>query len=62
MDLAEDHGPEWVRHNIRQLTRIYPAGTRTDSSNYSPVNLWLAGCQIGRNNNNNYYCAVKIIS
>uniref|UniRef100_A0A672P2E2 Phosphoinositide phospholipase C n=1 Tax=Sinocyclocheilus grahami TaxID=75366 RepID=A0A672P2E2_SINGR len=26
--------------------RIYPAGSRTDSSNYNPVPLWNAGCQI----------------
>uniref|UniRef100_A0A8C4I963 Phosphoinositide phospholipase C n=1 Tax=Dicentrarchus labrax TaxID=13489 RepID=A0A8C4I963_DICLA len=26
--------------------RIYPAGIRTDSSNYNPVPLWNAGCQI----------------
>uniref|UniRef100_A0A8L0DSV3 Phosphoinositide phospholipase C n=1 Tax=Oncorhynchus mykiss TaxID=8022 RepID=A0A8L0DSV3_ONCMY len=28
------------------LSRIYPAGSRTDSSNYNPVPLWNAGCQI----------------
>lgn len=29
------------------MSRIYPAGSRTDSSNYNPVPLWNAGCQIG---------------
>lgn len=29
------------------LSRIYPAGWRTDSSNYSPVEMWNGGCQIG---------------
>ncbi|KAK6191656.1 hypothetical protein SNE40_003288 [Patella caerulea] len=29
-----------------KLLRIYPAGTRTDSSNYNPVPMWNAGCQV----------------
>uniref|UniRef100_A0A672P0A2 Phosphoinositide phospholipase C n=1 Tax=Sinocyclocheilus grahami TaxID=75366 RepID=A0A672P0A2_SINGR len=29
-----------------KYNRIYPAGSRTDSSNYNPVPLWNAGCQI----------------
>lgn len=37
----------YIRHNVDKLSRIYPAGSRTDSSNYSPVPLWNAGCQIG---------------
>uniref|UniRef100_A0AAY5EKY8 Phosphoinositide phospholipase C n=1 Tax=Electrophorus electricus TaxID=8005 RepID=A0AAY5EKY8_ELEEL len=28
------------------LSRIYPAGSRTDSSNYNPVQMWNSGCQI----------------
>uniref|UniRef100_A0A673FVU9 Phosphoinositide phospholipase C n=1 Tax=Sinocyclocheilus rhinocerous TaxID=307959 RepID=A0A673FVU9_9TELE len=34
------------KHNTDKLSRIYPAGLRTDSSNYNPVPLWNAGCQI----------------
>lgn len=30
-----------------KLSRIYPAGSRTDSSNYNPVPMWNVGCQIG---------------
>uniref|UniRef100_A0A8C4SDT1 Phosphoinositide phospholipase C n=1 Tax=Erpetoichthys calabaricus TaxID=27687 RepID=A0A8C4SDT1_ERPCA len=37
---------DFITHNMRQLSRIYPAGKRTDSSNYNPVDLWIAGCQI----------------
>lgn len=37
----------YIRHNVDKLSRIYPGGSRTDSSNYSPVPLWNAGCQIG---------------
>uniref|UniRef100_A0A8C6LMD0 Phosphoinositide phospholipase C n=1 Tax=Nothobranchius furzeri TaxID=105023 RepID=A0A8C6LMD0_NOTFU len=29
-----------------KLSRVYPAGSRTNSSNYDPVPLWNAGCQI----------------
>lgn len=32
---------------MSHLSRIYPAGWRTDSSNYSPVEMWNGGCQIG---------------
>ncbi|TRZ00779.1 hypothetical protein DNTS_034751 [Danionella cerebrum] len=40
-------GPEFVLHNARQLSRVYPSGLRTDSSNFSPQDMWNAGCQIG---------------
>lgn len=39
----------YIRHNVDKLSRIYPAGSRINSSNYSPVPLWNAGCQIGIN-------------
>uniref|UniRef100_A0A8C6LII7 Phosphoinositide phospholipase C n=1 Tax=Nothobranchius furzeri TaxID=105023 RepID=A0A8C6LII7_NOTFU len=39
-------GAEFVCHNSRQLTRIYPTGFRTDSSNFNPQEMWNAGCQI----------------
>lgn len=38
---------DYIRHNVDKLSRVYPAGSRTDSSNYNPVPLWNAGCQIG---------------
>lgn len=44
--LAEESVSDFIRHNIDKLSRIYPAGLRTDSSNYNPVPLWNAGCQI----------------
>jgi hypothetical protein len=28
------------------MLRIYPRGSRVNSSNYDPVPLWLAGCQL----------------
>uniref|UniRef100_A0A672UHM2 Phosphoinositide phospholipase C n=1 Tax=Strigops habroptila TaxID=2489341 RepID=A0A672UHM2_STRHB len=44
--LIRDAGNEFVRHNTWQLTRIYPSGMRTDSSNYNPQEMWNVGCQI----------------
>ncbi|NWU76225.1 PLCD4 phosphodiesterase, partial [Onychorhynchus coronatus] len=44
--LIRDAGNEFVRHNAWQLTRIYPSGMRTDSSNYGPQEMWNVGCQI----------------
>uniref|UniRef100_A0A8C5CY08 Phosphoinositide phospholipase C n=1 Tax=Gadus morhua TaxID=8049 RepID=A0A8C5CY08_GADMO len=36
---------EFVEYNRRQMSRIYPKGTRMDSSNYNPQPFWNAGCQ-----------------
>ncbi|XP_077354537.1 1-phosphatidylinositol 4,5-bisphosphate phosphodiesterase delta-1-like isoform X3 [Festucalex cinctus] len=44
--LAEEAANAYVNHNVDKLSRTYPAGSRTDSSNYNPVPLWNAGCQI----------------
>eukprot|EP00063_Salmo_salar_P091241 XP_014066076.1 PREDICTED: 1-phosphatidylinositol 4,5-bisphosphate phosphodiesterase beta-1-like [Salmo salar] len=33
-------------YNKQQLSRIYPKGTRVDSSNYMPQLFWNAGCQL----------------
>ncbi|KAF7658139.1 hypothetical protein LDENG_00016650 [Lucifuga dentata] len=39
-------GTDFVQYNTKQLSRIYPSGLRTDSSNYNPQELWNVGCQI----------------
>ncbi|CAB1450048.1 unnamed protein product [Pleuronectes platessa] len=39
-------GVEFVEYNKRQMSRIYPKGTRMDSSNYSPQPFWNVGCQM----------------
>lgn len=44
--LAQESGTNFIHHNIRHFSRIYPAGWRTDSSNYNPVDMWNVGCQI----------------
>ena len=49
MNLVNTQGADYVEYNKRQLSRIYPAGGRVDSSNYNPQQAWNAGCQIGTN-------------
>ncbi|XP_054845106.1 1-phosphatidylinositol 4,5-bisphosphate phosphodiesterase zeta-1-like [Eublepharis macularius] len=36
----------FVLHTASFITRIYPKGTRTDSSNYDPQAFWNVGCQM----------------
>jgi len=38
---------DFVNHNKRFLTRVYPNRMRVDSSNYNPQDLWNCGCQLG---------------
>lgn len=33
-------------YHQKQFSRVYPKGQRIDSSNYIPVPLWNAGCQM----------------
>lgn len=44
--LAKEAGSDFVQYNTQQLSRIYPGGLRTDSSNYNPQDMWNVGCQI----------------
>uniref|UniRef100_A0A8C6UIW8 Phosphoinositide phospholipase C n=1 Tax=Neogobius melanostomus TaxID=47308 RepID=A0A8C6UIW8_9GOBI len=44
--LVKTAGGDFVRHNQRFLSRIYPAGSRTTSSNYNPQKFWNVGAQL----------------
>ncbi|XP_039284190.1 1-phosphatidylinositol 4,5-bisphosphate phosphodiesterase classes I and II isoform X2 [Nilaparvata lugens] len=44
--LLKERPIEFVNYNKHQLSRIYPAGTRFDSSNFMPQVFWNAGCQL----------------
>ncbi|XP_061438066.1 1-phosphatidylinositol 4,5-bisphosphate phosphodiesterase zeta-1-like [Rhineura floridana] len=44
--LIKKRGPDFVAHTIYFITRIYPKGTRTDSSNYDPQEFWNVGSQM----------------
>ena len=37
---------EFVNYNKRQLSRLYPKGSRVDSSNFMPQMFWNSGCQL----------------
>ncbi|XP_037017686.2 1-phosphatidylinositol 4,5-bisphosphate phosphodiesterase beta-2 [Artibeus jamaicensis] len=45
-DLLSKAAVQFVDYNKRQMSRIYPKGTRMDSSNYLPQMFWNAGCQM----------------
>ncbi|XP_061469182.1 1-phosphatidylinositol 4,5-bisphosphate phosphodiesterase beta-2 isoform X2 [Rhineura floridana] len=45
-DLLTKSPIQFVDYNKRQMSRIYPKGTRMDSSNYMPQMFWNVGCQM----------------
>ncbi|KPU77402.1 uncharacterized protein Dana_GF19456, isoform B [Drosophila ananassae] len=46
MNYLKQSSIDFVNYNKRQMSRIYPKGTRADSSNYMPQVFWNAGCQM----------------
>uniref|UniRef100_A0A8C6WS17 Phosphoinositide phospholipase C n=1 Tax=Neogobius melanostomus TaxID=47308 RepID=A0A8C6WS17_9GOBI len=46
MDILKNSPVKFVEYNKNQLSRIYPKGTRVDSSNYTPQLFWNVGCQM----------------
>ncbi|XP_023821579.1 1-phosphatidylinositol 4,5-bisphosphate phosphodiesterase beta-3 isoform X2 [Oryzias latipes] len=46
MEALKNSPVEFVEYNKNQLSRIYPKGTRVDSSNYMPQVFWNVGCQM----------------
>ncbi|XP_063236016.1 1-phosphatidylinositol 4,5-bisphosphate phosphodiesterase classes I and II [Bacillus rossius redtenbacheri] len=44
--LLKEQPIEFVNYNKHQLSRVYPGGTRFDSSNFMPQVFWNAGCQL----------------
>ncbi|KAM6134282.1 1-phosphatidylinositol 4,5-bisphosphate phosphodiesterase beta-2 [Phoenicopterus ruber ruber] len=45
-DILTKFPVQFVEYNKRQMSRIYPKGTRMDSSNYMPQMFWNVGCQM----------------
>ncbi|KAL5710255.1 phosphoinositide phospholipase C [Ranunculus cassubicifolius] len=43
---AETHGTKIVRFTQRNILRVYPKGTRFNSSNYNPLIGWMHGAQM----------------
>jgi len=48
-------GTDFVQYNARHLSRIYPGGRRTDSSNYNPQDMWNVGSQMGEREQSSQY-------
>lgn len=46
METLKNFPSDFVEYNKKQLSRIYPKGTRVDSSNYMPQLFWNVGCQM----------------
>lgn len=40
---SQKHGQKFVQCNLHQFSRVYPKGTRVDSSNYDPTPMWNCG-------------------
>jgi len=43
---AERTREHFVTYNKKQFSRIYPKGSRVDSSNLNPITSWAVGCQM----------------
>ncbi|XP_037623722.1 1-phosphatidylinositol 4,5-bisphosphate phosphodiesterase zeta-1-like isoform X1 [Sebastes umbrosus] len=56
--LAKASGTDFVHHTQRFLSRIYPAGSRTASSNYNPQEFWIVGSQLGESQRASIYLSV----
>jgi phosphatidylinositol phospholipase C delta len=46
--LIQNNLHQYQEFNLKHMSRIYPKGTRADSSNYKPNPYWSAGCQMGK--------------
>lgn len=40
------HGADIIRFTQKNILRVYPKGTRINSSNYDPINAWTHGAQM----------------
>lgn len=46
VEKSEENSSLWREYNRDHMTRTYPAGSRVDSSNYTPILAWAMGCQL----------------
>jgi len=46
LKMVEKEPHKFLMYNVDQLSRIYPKGSRVDSSNYNPVPAWTCGSQL----------------
>jgi phosphatidylinositol phospholipase C gamma-1 len=43
---GQKNAAKFVLRNLHQFSRVYPKGTRVDSSNYDPTPMWNSGVQM----------------
>jgi len=58
--MANTCSEDFVNHNKRFLSRVYPNRMRVDSSNYNPQDLWNCGCQLGMHQHIVLRCSMGI--
>jgi len=46
MNKIGENRAEWIKFNTTHLSRVYPSGTRLDSSNFNPMISWSNGVQM----------------
>lgn len=44
--MVDKHQQKFQVYHQRYFSRVYPNGTRADSSNYDPMPFWLSGAQM----------------
>ncbi|XP_069761271.1 1-phosphatidylinositol 4,5-bisphosphate phosphodiesterase delta-3-like isoform X2 [Narcine bancroftii] len=44
--LMAENAFSFITHNTLQLSKVYPLGSRVDSSNFNPQEMWNGGCQL----------------
>eukprot|EP01117_Protostelium_nocturnum_P011946 TRINITY_DN4370_c0_g1_i2.p1 TRINITY_DN4370_c0_g1~~TRINITY_DN4370_c0_g1_i2.p1 ORF type:complete len:1078 (+),score=361.84 TRINITY_DN4370_c0_g1_i2:54-3287(+) len=44
--ISDKYADEMTKFTTVQFTRVYPKGSRVDSSNYNPMTAWNIGCQL----------------
>nr|XP_034180308.1 1-phosphatidylinositol 4,5-bisphosphate phosphodiesterase gamma-1 isoform X2 [Osmia lignaria] len=44
--MCQQENKFFIKYHQVQFSRVYPKGQRIDSSNYNPVPMWNAGCQM----------------
>jgi hypothetical protein len=52
----------WKDYNNTHMTRVYPSGSRLDSSNFNPVVHWAASCQMVALNPGKLKLKIKVLA
>ena len=44
--INKKYSKQFVKYHRKQISRVYPKGSRIDSSNYDPTMMWCSGAQL----------------